>query len=174
MPLESIDGAYFEIVSLEELEGTLESIGISLLAAALLSTLAGGCVALRFHRDLHTLIALTGGVVVAVALFDVLPEALEAVDDPYRVTAVVGFGFLLFFIAERAVGWRRMYAATAGSLPVWGRSAGTQCGFLRNLTSNIRSASAGGPFWNPKLTIVNTRFDACLRPLTSSRSCWRG
>ena len=34
-------GAYFEIVSLGELEETLESISISLLAAALLSTLAG-------------------------------------------------------------------------------------------------------------------------------------
>jgi len=44
VPLESINGAYFEIVSLEELEGTLESIGISLLAAALLSTLAGAAV----------------------------------------------------------------------------------------------------------------------------------
>ncbi len=78
-------------------------IAIPLAGLTVLSTLAGGFVALRFHRDLHTLIALTGGVVVAVALFDVLPEALEAIDDPYRVTAVVGFGFLLFFVAERAL-----------------------------------------------------------------------
>jgi two-component system, OmpR family, sensor histidine kinase MtrB len=41
VPIESIDGAYFEIVSLGELEETLESISISLLAAAVLSTLAG-------------------------------------------------------------------------------------------------------------------------------------
>jgi two-component system, OmpR family, sensor histidine kinase MtrB len=57
VPLESINGAYFEIVSLEELEGTLESIGISLLAAALLSTLAGAAVgwwaARRVLRPLH-------------------------------------------------------------------------------------------------------------------------
>jgi ZIP family zinc transporter len=78
-------------------------IAIPLAGLTVLSTLAGGFVALRFHRDLHTLIALTGGIVVAVALFDVLPEALEAVDDPYRVMSVVGFGFLLFFIAERAL-----------------------------------------------------------------------
>ena len=44
VPLETIDGAYFEIVSLGELEDTLESISISLLAAALLSTLAGAAV----------------------------------------------------------------------------------------------------------------------------------
>ena len=78
-------------------------IAIPLAGLTVLSTLAGGFVALRLHRDLHTLIALTGGVVVAVALFDVLPEALEAIDDPYRVMAVVGLGFLLFFVAERAL-----------------------------------------------------------------------
>jgi zinc transporter, ZIP family len=78
-------------------------IAIPLAGLTVLSTLAGGLVALRLHRDLHTLIALTGGVVVAVALFDVLPEAIEAVDDPHRVMALVGLGFLLFFIAERAL-----------------------------------------------------------------------
>src|SRR5918994_5101873 len=41
VPLESVNGAYFEIVSLDELEETLESIAISLLAASLLTTLAG-------------------------------------------------------------------------------------------------------------------------------------
>jgi two-component system, OmpR family, sensor histidine kinase MtrB len=44
VPLPSLDGAYFEIVSLDELEQTLESISISLLAASLLSTLAGAAV----------------------------------------------------------------------------------------------------------------------------------
>ena len=78
-------------------------IAIPLAGLTVLSTLAGGAIALRLHRDLHTLIALTGGIVVAVALFDVLPEALEAVDDPHRVTALVGVGFLGFFLAERAL-----------------------------------------------------------------------
>ncbi len=41
VPLESVNGAYFEIVSLDELESTLESITISLVAAALIATLAG-------------------------------------------------------------------------------------------------------------------------------------
>jgi ZIP family zinc transporter len=78
-------------------------IAIPLAGLTVLSTLGGGLVALRLHRDLHTLIALTGGVVVAVALFDVLPEAFEAVGDPHRVTALVGLGFLTFFVAERAL-----------------------------------------------------------------------
>jgi zinc transporter ZupT len=78
-------------------------IAIPLAALTVLSTLAGGLVALRLHRDLHTLIALTGGIVVAVALFDVLPEAMDAVGDAYRVSVLVGIGFLAFFLAERVL-----------------------------------------------------------------------
>ena len=78
-------------------------LAIPLAGLTALSTLAGGLVALRMHRDLQTLIALTGGVVVAVALFDVLPEAMEAVGDADRVAALVGAGFLAFFLAERAL-----------------------------------------------------------------------
>jgi ZIP family zinc transporter len=68
-----------------------------------LSTLAGGVVALRLARELGTAIALTGGVVVAVALFHVLPEAIESVGDPHRVGLLVGAGFVFFFLAERAL-----------------------------------------------------------------------
>ena len=76
-------------------------IALPLAALTVLSTLAGGAVALRFHRDLGTLIALSGGVVVAVALFDLLPEAVEAIGDPHRATMLAGGGFVLFFLAER-------------------------------------------------------------------------
>lgn len=78
-------------------------IAIPLAGITVLSTLAGGFVALRLARELATAIALTGGVVVAVALFHVLPEAIEAVDDPHRVGLLVGAGFLFFFLAERAL-----------------------------------------------------------------------
>lgn len=78
-------------------------IAIPLAGVTVLSTLAGGLTALRLHRELATLIALTGGIVVAVALFDVLPEAISAVNDPERVTTLVGAGFLAFFLAERLV-----------------------------------------------------------------------
>ena len=76
-------------------------IAIPLAGLTVLSTLAGGLLALRLQRELQTLIALTGGVVVAVALFDVLPEAIHAVGDEQRVGALVGAGFLAFFLAER-------------------------------------------------------------------------
>ena len=76
---------------------------VPLAALTVLSTLAGGYVGLRLARDLTTAIALTGGVVVAVALFHVLPEAAEALDDPDRLGLLVGAGFVLFFLAERAL-----------------------------------------------------------------------
>lgn len=76
-------------------------IAVPLAGLTVLSTLAGGALAIRLHRELKTAIALSGGIVVAVALFDLVPEALEAIGDDRRVTTLVGAGFLLFFIAER-------------------------------------------------------------------------
>lgn len=76
-------------------------IAIPLSGITVLSTLAGGLTALRLRRNLTTAIALTGGIVVAVALFDVLPEAIDSVHDSRRVTTLVGAGFLAFFLAER-------------------------------------------------------------------------
>jgi zinc transporter ZupT len=40
---------------------------------------------------------------VAVALFDVLPEAIDAVGNARHVTWLVGVGFLAFFLAERGL-----------------------------------------------------------------------
>ena len=76
-------------------------IAIPLAGVTVLSTLAGGLVALRLSRELTTAIALTGGVVVAVALFHVLPESIESVGDPRKVGLLVGLGFVTFFVAER-------------------------------------------------------------------------
>ena len=76
---------------------------VPLAGLTVVSTFAGGLVALRLHRELTTLIALTGGIVVGVALFEVLPEAIDAVGNPARVTGLVGLGFLLFFLAERVL-----------------------------------------------------------------------
>ncbi|MBA2360776.1 MAG: ZIP family metal transporter [Actinobacteria bacterium] len=76
-------------------------IAVPLAALTVISTLVGGAVALRLHRELRTAIALSGGIVVAVALFDLIPEALEAVGNDHRVTWVVGAGFILFFVADR-------------------------------------------------------------------------
>ena len=71
--------------------------------ATMAATLAGGAIALRLSHSLPTLIALTGGIVVAVALLDVLPESFEAVDDPQRVASLVAAGFVAFFLIERVL-----------------------------------------------------------------------
>ncbi len=79
-------------------------IAVPLAGVTVISTLLGGTAALRLRRELQTVIALTGGIVVAVALFEVLPEAIAAVgNNPRRVTALVGAGFLAFFLAERVL-----------------------------------------------------------------------
>lgn len=76
-------------------------IAVPLASLTVVATLIGGAVALRLRRELQTAIALSGGIVVAVALFDLIPEGLEAVGDEHRVLTLVGAGFLLFFVAER-------------------------------------------------------------------------
>ncbi len=82
---------------------SMEWIAIPFALATVAATFAGGALALRLAHSLPTLMALTGGVVVAVALFDVLPESIEAVDDPQRVGLLVGAGFIAFFLAERVL-----------------------------------------------------------------------
>lgn len=76
-------------------------IAIPLAVLIVLSTLAGGALALRLHRELHLAIALSGGIVVAVALFDLIPEAFDAVGEGDRVMTLVGLGFVAFFVAHR-------------------------------------------------------------------------
>jgi zinc transporter, ZIP family len=81
----------------------MPAVAIPLAGLTVLATLIGGHVALRLAHTLPTVIALTGGVVVAVALFDMLPEGIEAVGDPAKATTLVAVGFLAFFFAERGL-----------------------------------------------------------------------
>ena len=77
------------------------AIPLSLLTVV--STLIGGLTALRMRAHLETVMALSGGVVVAVALFDVLPEAIDGIDNSRTVTTLVAAGFLAFFFFQRAL-----------------------------------------------------------------------
>lgn len=79
-------------------------IAIPLAGLTVLTTLAGGYLALKMSHSLPTIIALSGGVVVAVALFEVLPEAMELLEGrPDTLAALVGAGFLTFFLLERVL-----------------------------------------------------------------------
>ncbi|MDQ2939981.1 MAG: ZIP family metal transporter [Actinomycetota bacterium] len=81
----------------------MPAVAIPLTCLAVLATLAGGMLALRLAHSLPTVIAFTGGIVVAVALLDVLPEGVKNLDDPNKATVLVAIGFLAFFLAERVL-----------------------------------------------------------------------
>jgi zinc transporter, ZIP family len=81
---------------------------VAALAAASLtfgSTMAGGLAALRWPRRVELLMALSGGIVLGAALFDLLPEGVERANDidvSFRVPiGCVVVGFLVFYSVER-------------------------------------------------------------------------
>jgi zinc transporter ZupT len=76
-------------------------------AVAFLSTLSGGLAAARFRTWFGTLAAFASGVLIAVPLFDLLPEALklgaEAKIPPQNVMYVVAVGFLFLLTLSRYI-----------------------------------------------------------------------
>ncbi|HEY6835869.1 MAG TPA: hypothetical protein VI142_05285, partial [Gaiellaceae bacterium] len=76
-------------------------LAVPLALGTALSTTLGGLAAVRLADRLGDLIALSGGVVVAIALLDVLPEAERQLGRPERVSLLVALGFVLFFLANR-------------------------------------------------------------------------
>jgi len=65
-----------------------------------LATLAGGFVALKWSRQLHLMLGFSAGAVLAVAFFDLLPEALRISRAPVGdalVVAALGFFFYVVF-----------------------------------------------------------------------------
>jgi ZIP family zinc transporter len=73
--------------------------------AAFCSTFLGGLFALRFKDKLHLILGFSAGAVLAVAFFDLLPEALELSDGyPTSLTvSLVGLGFVIYMILDRAI-----------------------------------------------------------------------
>ena len=80
---------------------SLPWLAVPLALATALSTTLGGLAAVRLTSRLGDVIALSGGVVVAIALLDVLPEAQRQLEQPERVSLLVASGFVLFFLANR-------------------------------------------------------------------------
>jgi zinc transporter ZupT len=76
-------------------------------AAAVVSTLAGGFMALRFRDRLHYLLGFTAGVLLGVVAFDLLPEifaiAREHAFDPGAAMIALVVGFVLFHSLEKFV-----------------------------------------------------------------------
>jgi ZIP family zinc transporter len=89
---------------------------IILASVTLISTGLGGMAALRFRDRLHLLLGFSSGAVIAVALFDILPE-IFALDRGSSYMPLAGVGFLAFFALERYAALPRsrehLHAATA-------------------------------------------------------------
>ncbi len=100
VPLDEIDGAYYEVVSLEELEETLESISISLLAAALLTTMAGAAVGWWAARRVLRPLRGIGDAAHAIATGR-LETRVEASDDADLATLADSFNEMAVALEER-------------------------------------------------------------------------
>ncbi len=74
--------------------------------AAFLSTLVGGVFALKLKDKLHLVLGFSAGAVVAVAFFDLLPEALELGGQFHSNATIIGasaLGFLLYLVLDRLI-----------------------------------------------------------------------
>jgi zinc transporter ZupT len=77
-----------------------------LASVTLVSTGLGGMAAFRFRDRLHLLLGFSSGAVIAVALFDVLPEVF-ALNPGGSFMPLVAVGFLAFFGLERYTAMHR-------------------------------------------------------------------
>ncbi len=75
-------------------------------AAAGIATFIGGSLALRFKNHIHLILGFSAGAVVGVALFDLLPEALDLGQSFYSlatITSIVAAGFVAYLILDRVI-----------------------------------------------------------------------
>lgn len=74
--------------------------------AASVATLMGGLIALRLKDRLHIILGFSAGAVIAVAFFDLMPEAIELGGrylDSATMFSVVAIGFLGYLLLDRII-----------------------------------------------------------------------
>ena len=74
--------------------------------AAFASTLIGGSIALRLKDKLHLILGFSAGAVIAVAFFDLMPEAIDIGSKYYAVStipSIVALGFLVYLVLDRVI-----------------------------------------------------------------------
>jgi zinc transporter ZupT len=74
--------------------------------ATFVSTLVGGIFALHLRDRLHLILGFSGGAVLGVVLFDLIPEAISLTGVRFGVPATTGVlaaGFLAYMVLDRAI-----------------------------------------------------------------------
>ncbi len=72
--------------------------------AAFCSTMIGGSLALKLRDRLHLILGFSAGAVIAVAFFDLMPEAVNLGEKNYGIENIIAFvalGFLLYLLLDR-------------------------------------------------------------------------
>ena len=83
---------------------TLPFLILALGFAAFAATLFGGLMALRIRDHLHLVLGFSAGAIIAVAFFDLLPEALTLAGAAYTsstIVACVALGFVVYLALDR-------------------------------------------------------------------------
>src|SRR5450432_2535270 len=92
---------------------------LTIAIAAFCATMAGGLFALRLQDKLHLVLGFSAGAVIAVAFFDLLPEAI-ALGSPHHsvmnLLACCAIGFLGYLVLDRVQWLRIQLGGGAGGL----------------------------------------------------------
>lgn len=79
---------------------------ILIAGAAFVSTLLGGLFALKLKDKLHLILGFSAGAVIAVAFFDLMPEAIKLGSQFYDVGAILmvtALGFFAYLVLDRLI-----------------------------------------------------------------------
>jgi len=86
------------------LTGTLPLVVVGVAAGTCCTTMLGGMTALRVQDKLHLILGFSAGAVIALAFFDLLPEAMRigaAHPAPDMLLAIAALGFLGYMVLDR-------------------------------------------------------------------------
>jgi zinc transporter ZupT len=126
-------------------------VAVLLSVATFFMTMLGGLLALHLRDRLHLILGFSAGAIIAVAFFDLIPEAINLSSEAHDASAVlaaVAIGFVGYMILDRTIAphghkgertdklWRRG-ALGAGSLSVHSFLDGFSIGLAFHVSSSV-------------------------------------